>query len=629
MSDRVVTARGARAMGPRLEQRILLTILPLVALMLGGMGWWSHRAVRREAVLQEAASVERALGEAQRRLDGLLAQPTSDLVALAHSALIQRYHFDVRFGFNDAVEQDAAVLDDSFRQLLEVSTTYLAVAYRDEGGGVVARSRTGSARSADPALAEAFAELVARAPGDDRAWVQRLSARDPTRLRFGTEVRDDQHQLVGKLVVDLDLRGVHDVLDGLRRGPSSGALIVGGDSTLLAAPPERPLGWTTEKLRSALTGPLAGSASAAAPMVAYAHDALLGSVALGLKPGAAVSGWTLALVVPHQEFLGRIASVGRDTLVVTLFAVGLVSVVASWVVVRISRELRIATANLEGRMEDLARAKSDLESTQAQLVQSAKLAALGELVAGVAHEMNNPLGFLYANVRVLARYVHEIEEMARRGLGSGAEGAAAEPPDAAEAARARLDDLAGKVAKLIDGCQVGAERTKTIVEKLRTFARAGEGEIQSVDLAESLDTAVMLLGHRIEASGIELHRDYGALPRYRCRAGALNQVFVNLLANALDAVGHAGGQVWISSRVLAESLEITVRDSGPGIAPEIAHRLFEPFFTTKGPTRGTGLGLSVSYGIVRDHGGTIEASNHPAGGAVFVVRLPLPPPGPA
>ena len=97
MSDRVVTARGARAMGPRLEQRILLTILPLVALMLGGMGWWSHRAVRREAVLQEAASVERALGEAQRRLDGLLAQPTSDLVALAHSALIQRYHFDVRF----------------------------------------------------------------------------------------------------------------------------------------------------------------------------------------------------------------------------------------------------------------------------------------------------------------------------------------------------------------------------------------------------------------------------------------------------------------------------------------------------------------------------------------------------
>ncbi|MFN7950566.1 MAG: ATP-binding protein [bacterium] len=619
------------ATGRRPETRILLTILPLVALMLGLMGWWSHRTVRREAELQERAGIERALGEAQRRIDGLLARSASDLKALSHSALIQRYHFDVVFGFNDAVEQDAAALEDSLRQLLEASPAYVMIAYRDEGGGVVARTRRDAMRAAGDDLEAAFAAIRDAASDELEPPVERLVPGGASQLRFGTVVRDDDRRPVGKLVLDLDLRVVREALDGLRRGPRSVAVILEDGRALLEAPAEIPAAWTPARLRESSVGALAQAVRSADPLVVHTSDALLGGIGVGLGPSSLVSGWAVLLAVPLQEFFGRIASVGRDTFVVTLAAVVLVSLVSSMVVLRISRELRIATTTLEGRMEDLARAKGELETTQAQLVQSAKLAALGELVAGVAHEMNNPLGFLYANVRVLARYVREIEEIARRGAGAsggasdGATGAAGE---ASSQDRARLDDLSAKVGKLIDGCQVGAERTKTIVEKLRTFARAGEGEIQSIDLNESLDTALMLLNHRVDGTNVEVHRDYGRLPRYACRAGSLNQVFVNLLANALDAI-DGRGDVWIASCVrpatgeAPQQIEIRVRDSGPGLAPGVASRLFEPFFTTKGPTRGTGLGLSVSYGIVRDHGGTIEASNHPAGGAEFLVRLPV------
>ncbi len=633
MSTGAPAIRPSGVGGRRPETRILLAILPLVALMLGLMGWWSHRTVRREAELQERAGIARALTETQRRIDGLLARATSDLKALSHSALIQRYHFDVLFGFNDAVEQDAAVLEDSLRQLLDASRVYLQIAYRDDGGGLVVRTRRDAMRAAGDDLDAAFGAIRGADSREADSPVERLATGDAARLRFGNLVRDDDRRPIGKLIVDLDLGVVHEALDGLRRGPRSVAIIQEGGRTLQEAPADIEADWSPARLRESAVGPLADAVHSSSPVVVSASDALLGGIGVGLVPSSVVTGWSVLLAVPRQELFGRIASVGRDTFVVTLAAVVLVSLVSSWVVLRISRELRIATTTLEGRMDDLARAKRELETTQAQLVQSAKLAALGELVAGVAHEMNNPLGFLYANVRVLARYVREIEAIARRGVSAegtatdaGGEGDVAEIQDSND--RARLDDLSAKVGKLIDGCQVGAERTKTIVEKLRTFARAGEGEIQSIDLNESLETALMLLNHRIDGTNVEVHRDYGRLPRYACRAGSLNQVFVNLLANALDAV-DGRGHVWITSRerestgAAARELEIRVRDSGTGLSPAVVERLFEPFFTTKGPTRGTGLGLSVSYGIVRDHGGTIEASNHPDGGAEFVVRLPI------
>ncbi len=290
-------------------------------------------------------------------------------------------------------------------------------------------------------------------------------------------------------------------------------------------------------------------------------------------------------------------------------------------------ELERRNASLAESNAALGRAKADLEEAQHQLVHAGKMAALGEMVAGVAHEINNPMGFVYSNVRVLGEALDALETVART--------QAERIRDAAARAEAlaEIERLARRVDRLLDGCRVGTERTREIIERLRRFARPGEATLHTIDLVENLEAAVTFVSHRI-GEGVEVHRDYARLPRVLGRGGEINQVFVNLLANALDAVGERG-HIWLSTRertdpprglqreVAGPWVEAVVRDSGPGFPDDAAARLFEPFFTTKPPGQGTGLGLSVSYGIVRYHGGVIEARNHPDGGAEFRVVLPL------
>jgi len=301
---------------------------------------------------------------------------------------------------------------------------------------------------------------------------------------------------------------------------------------------------------------------------------------------------------------------------------------------RLLRENRVNLAELERRNASLAesnaalaKAKREVEETQEQLVHAAKMAALGEMVAGVAHEINNPLGFVYSNVRTLADTL--------AALGNLAKGLAEKSGDANARATAKseIERLAKRVDRLLEGCRSGTERTREIVERLRRFARPGEATLHSIDLIENLDAAVTFISHRI-GDGVKLHRDYGVVPRVIGRGGEINQVFVNLLANALDAVQEKGDiHLQVHERSAPPRggtrerggswVEVVVHDSGPGFPPEIEAKLFEPFFTTKPPGHGTGLGLSVSYGIVRYHGGQIEARNHPEGGAEFRVILPV------
>jgi two-component system NtrC family sensor kinase len=301
---------------------------------------------------------------------------------------------------------------------------------------------------------------------------------------------------------------------------------------------------------------------------------------------------------------------------------------------RLRRDNRATLAELERRNASLAesnaalaRAKAELEEAQHQLVHAGKMAALGEMVAGVAHEINNPMGFVYSNVRVLGEALESLEQLARaqaqlnRDAGARAETVA------------EIDRHARRIERLLEGCRVGTERTREIIERLRRFARPGEATLHTIDLVENLEAAVTFVSHRI-GEEIQVHRDYQAVPRVLGRGGEINQVFVNLLANALDAVGDRG-HLWLATRERAEAppgvarevpgpwVEAVIRDSGRGFPADAAARLFEPFYTTKPPGQGTGLGLSVSYGIVRYHGGVIEARNHPDGGAEFRVVLPL------
>jgi signal transduction histidine kinase len=290
--------------------------------------------------------------------------------------------------------------------------------------------------------------------------------------------------------------------------------------------------------------------------------------------------------------------------------------------------LRRATLALEEQARQLETANESLKKAQAELIRSEKLASLGQLVAGIAHELNNPLNYIYGNTNFLSEYVSTL-----LGLVDKIETL----PDLSESQRAALKELENDadleyvkrdMAKLLDGLRLGAERAAEIVKGLRAFARAGSSNMQleEVDLASTVDVALTVLRHELR-DRIEVHRHFDEVPKVRCDASRVSQVLVNLILNASQAI-EGKGDIHLSIRSDGPMVGIAVRDTGPGIAEDIRPKVFDPFFTTKPVGQGTGLGLSISYGIVEQHGGRIEIASEKGKGATFTVLLPVsgPPP---
>lgn len=316
-----------------------------------------------------------------------------------------------------------------------------------------------------------------------------------------------------------------------------------------------------------------------------------------------------------------------------LYCLGLLTLLAGYIAAQLrdsEAKLVARTAGLHAATASLRDTEHKLRRTEAQLIQSEKLRALGQFVAGIAHELNNPIGFVAANLEHLRGAIGALERVV--------DAYAAIPlPTATRAeleAHARHEGLPAWRAELpsaLDDCAEGARRAGEIVGALRAFARSERAETWvCVDIAERLDRALALLRHRLPPA-VALVRDYAELPAVECLAGQLDQVFVNVLANALDAVGGCG-TIAVRLRAApgagpptrrASHVLISISDDGPGIPPEAQERVFEPFFTTKPEGQGTGLGLSVSYGIVARHGGTIALQSTPGRGATFTIALPM------
>jgi signal transduction histidine kinase len=261
-------------------------------------------------------------------------------------------------------------------------------------------------------------------------------------------------------------------------------------------------------------------------------------------------------------------------------------------------EIAKLNETLETRVEERTR---ELERTQTQLLQSEKMRSLGQLVAGVAHELNNPIGFVHANLQLLPGYVQKLMEAQESG------GDASKPRDA--------------IRKLLSRSREGTERVKNIVMDLRSFSRMDQAELTDADLNAELGRTLGLMEPRFK-DGIRIERELGQLPLVRCYPAQLNQVFMNLVMNACDAL-EGRGTVRIQTEPREGGVRISISDDGPGIPPAIRPRLFEPFFTTKAAGQGTGLGLSISHGIVERHGGRLSFECPPEGGTVFRIDLPL------
>ncbi len=255
-------------------------------------------------------------------------------------------------------------------------------------------------------------------------------------------------------------------------------------------------------------------------------------------------------------------------------------------------------AELEEKNQSLEKLYSDLKATQAQLIQSEKMSSLGQLVAGIAHELNNPIGFIYANMCELQKYIVELKK---------------------PAGKMKIDH--DELNQLIEESIEGSVRVKEIVLNLRNFSRLGEAEFKTADIHEGLESTLMLLNNELK-NRVTVHKDYGELPTIECLPGYLNQVFMNLLLNASQAI-TGKGNIWITTMCIDNLVNVTIRDDGIGMPDEIKSKIFDPFFTTKPVGSGTGLGLSISYGIIERHGGTIKVDGPEGGGTTFFISLPI------
>jgi signal transduction histidine kinase len=274
------------------------------------------------------------------------------------------------------------------------------------------------------------------------------------------------------------------------------------------------------------------------------------------------------------------------------------------------------------RSSELAEALEELRETQAQLVHQEKMASVGQLVAGIAHEINNAINFIQGNIHYLRKYTEALTgslEDYERVVTERSPDSAAELEKVRSAHRLAyvLEDLESAFA----GCEEGVERTTTLVKNLRTFSRLDLAELSRVNVHEALESALSLLKGRL--SRIRVVKDYGEIPPVECLGSQLNQVFMNLLSNAVDAVGESG-TITIRTRPQGEGrVAIEIEDDGCGIEPEHLGRIFEPFFTTKAVGQGTGLGLAIIYGVLTRHRAEIRVRSEVGRGACFEVELPV------
>ncbi|KYF66838.1 sensor histidine kinase [Sorangium cellulosum] len=284
--------------------------------------------------------------------------------------------------------------------------------------------------------------------------------------------------------------------------------------------------------------------------------------------------------------------------------------------------------SLVSEQRALERSLDELRATQAMLVHSEKMNALGKLAAGVAHEINNPLAFVRSNVHTLgesfARLLAAYETLDAAALPGGCGDMAALARTLRE--EIDLEFLREDAGDLVKGTLGGLARVQKIVEDLRTFARLDQAEVELSDLRESLESTLAIAGPALKSSGVQVTLEWAELPRLRCKPAELSQVFLNVLINAAQAVegrGRGNGRVVIRARDEGSCVALEFEDNGAGMTPDVLGRIFDPFFTTKPVGQGTGLGLNISHKIIVDqHGGTISARSTPGVGSTFTITLP-------
>ncbi len=351
--------------------------------------------------------------------------------------------------------------------------------------------------------------------------------------------------------------------------------------------------------------------------------------------------WSVALVIPRENIEAPLRSLDIMALAVAGLATTMLAVL--WHVQTLEqKQLKKANERLEHHVTErtatLSATLEQLQQSQLQLIQSEKMSALGGLVAGVAHEINNPVNFIYGNVTHANEYVQDLLKLLRLYQKHHPQ----PHPEVSLCADAiDVEFLTGDLPKILTSMRMGADRIRQIVLSLRNFSRLDQAEIKPVDIHEGIDSTLLILQHRLKESrhcaGVQVIKDYGDLPLIECYAGQLNQVFMNIFSNALDALKErekhydeaaleqSRSQIHITTRRYGtDHVRVRLADNGLGMPPAVQQRLFDPFFTTKPVGKGTGMGMSISYQIICEkHRGVIWCESTPEAGTTFWLEIPI------
>jgi len=294
-------------------------------------------------------------------------------------------------------------------------------------------------------------------------------------------------------------------------------------------------------------------------------------------------------------------------------------------------EIRTLREELVTKARDTQKQKRELELTlenlrlaQSQLIQSEKMASVGVLTAGIAHELNNPINFMSGNVHPLQQDMEEVFALLEKYEQTITKNDLGDHFAEVDELRKEMDFsyLIQEIYSLLKGIEEGANRSSEIIKGLRSFSRLDDEACQFYDIHEGIDSSLVLLKNKLIDKKISVRKDYGDFEGVECFPSKFNQVIMNILTNSLQAMEAGRGELFIQTVSSAIGIKIIIKDNGKGMPPEVKEHIFDPFFTTKEVGKGTGLGLSISYGIIEKHNGNIDVISEPGKGTEFIISLP-------
>jgi two-component system NtrC family sensor kinase len=278
---------------------------------------------------------------------------------------------------------------------------------------------------------------------------------------------------------------------------------------------------------------------------------------------------------------------------------------------------------VKDRTLELENALSNLQDTQHKLLQSEKMASIGQLAAGVAHEINNPMGFISSNLGSLRKYIDKFSDFIEVQSDVLHKNCTQKQLEALEKKKNtfKIDFITKDVTNLINESLEGANRVKKIVQDLKSFSHVDEMKYEYADINECIESTINIIWSELKYKAT-VKKDYGSLPRTKCYAGQLSQVFMNILVNAVHSI-ETQGEITIKTYAQGDSIHVAISDTGYGIPPDKISKIFEPFYTTKEVGKGTGLGLSIAYNIIKKHNGEFNIKSEVGKGTTFIISIPV------